>query len=722
MSGRLTGVYQLPGGGFPPRDSKLWVRVPTDREEGGKTVYAAPIMVPINPPTHPSAPGFYDSGLLGEGPYQIQKAIFGAKDYRSRWYDVVLTAGSHTVQELIEDYDPDLYTPPVVNAVAVLRDETRTARDEAAQILEDVEAGAVPDSAVASKITAADTATRAAVDARITAVGNTAYAPASVAADVAGKLDQSTADGRYAPTVDARVPASNLPALFRTTDSQPFTADSIWNTPIGQGATFEAAGSAATANFLAATPAINDTLNGYGFYNNIARPSDPMCTGSYTPSGGSAITFTHRIPYDPVISTGSDASMRVIDGRFAYDYWKTVKVNEYTYTADFITRTDLLGTGRNAGTRAARFPTAGGLIRSHELAKCYIPHALCISIPPTSLKRGFVWPAADEDAPSVTYSGEVPMGSFFAIPPSVNIASLSLSQEGYALAECLQNYGMYVGDASGSAAISVDGEAAVVARPALERMRTDWTTLFAQLRRVTNVGTVAGAPGQRRVPAAGPVAIRADYQETVIDVLTARLRATSGAILTSENCAVDVDPIVSTNAANGGRSLTWTGWPAQYRINGGAIKRIAAPDGQTRILLINPGNRNVRLGFMVQAMHASGFAYAVVATSDSSNHYRVAITSGGSMHLQRNVGAVTTALSPALPNGTIGVNKYVELMVYGPSISVLVDGDVVAEAVDTSNLQGTQCGIYLPSDTSIAWKSLSVRSVPRLFRKPRVES
>ncbi|WP_074853344.1 hypothetical protein [Gordonia westfalica] len=42
----------------------------------------------------------------------------------------------------------------MVNAVATLRDETRTARDEAAQILEDVTAGAVPDSAVASKITA----------------------------------------------------------------------------------------------------------------------------------------------------------------------------------------------------------------------------------------------------------------------------------------------------------------------------------------------------------------------------------------------------------------------------------------------------------------------------------------------------------------------------------------------------------------------------------------
>lgn len=193
MSGRLTGVYQLPDGSFPPRNSKLWIRVPVDRNNNGVTVYSAPIMVPINPPTHPAAPGFYDSGLLPEGPYQVQKAIFGAKDYRKAWYDVVLTEGSHTVQELIEDYDPDLYTPPVVSQVAVLRDETRSARDEAAQILEDVEAGAVPDSAVASKITAADTATRAAVDAR-------------VAAGTEGLLSEAVADETY-----AKVPQGSTP-------------------------------------------------------------------------------------------------------------------------------------------------------------------------------------------------------------------------------------------------------------------------------------------------------------------------------------------------------------------------------------------------------------------------------------------------------------------------------------------------------------------------------
>ncbi|QDM55909.1 hypothetical protein SEA_TRAX_22 [Gordonia phage Trax] len=524
-----------------------------------------------------------------------------------------------------------------------------------------------------------------------------------------------------APTVDSRVPAANLPSLFRTTDSQPFAADSIWNTPIGDGCSYEAAGAAATASFLAGTPAINDGLNGYGFTLNIARPTDPLVTATYTPSGGSPITFTFRCPYDPVISTGTDLSMRVIDAGRAIDLWKTVKVNDYTYTADFITSTDLLGTGRNAGTRAARWPTAGGLIRQHEIAKCYIPHAIAVSIPGTSLKRGFVWPASAEDASGVTYSGEVPMGSFFAIPPSVDIGSLGLSSEGFALAKCLQDYGAYVGDQSGSVAISAEGDAAVNMRPALERMRTDWTaTLFPLLRRVTNVGTTAGGPGNRRVPAAGPVAIRADYQETIIDTLTARMRAMTPALLTSESYAVDSDPIVATDAGLGGKPFNWTGWPSQYRNSGGATRRIAAPDGQTRILLVNPG-RNMRIGFTVKAMHASGFAYAVVAASDSQNHFRLAVTSGGSCHIQRIVGGVNTSISPALPNGTIGVGKYVELMVYGPNVYVFVDGELVADATDTSALFGNQCGIYFPSDTNIAWKVDRFHPVPRLFRKPRTE-
>ena len=86
-------------------------------------------------------------------------------------------------------------SPLVTSQVKTYRDEARDARDAAQQILDDVEAGAVPDSAIASKITTTGTNTRAAVDARADArigaanllsktVADATYAPASLADDV----------------------------------------------------------------------------------------------------------------------------------------------------------------------------------------------------------------------------------------------------------------------------------------------------------------------------------------------------------------------------------------------------------------------------------------------------------------------------------------------------------------------------------------------------------
>ncbi|AVI03660.1 hypothetical protein SEA_CONFIDENCE_29 [Gordonia phage Confidence] len=542
-----------------------------------------------------------------------------------------------------------------------------------------------------------------------------------------GSEAKTALDAAYAPTVDSRVPASNLPLLFRTTDTQPFAADSIWNTPIGQGCTFESSSAIATSSFLSGSPALNDTLNGYGFYLNVARPSDPIGVGSYVNGSGQTVTFTHRIPYDPVISGGTDGSMRVIDGRFAYDYWKTVKVDDFTYTADFITRTDLLGTGRNAGTRAARWPTAGGLIRAHEVSKCYIPHALALAIPASSLKRGFVWPASAEDAPSLVYSGEVPMGSFFAIPPSVDVSTLSLSPEGFALAECLQNYGGYVGDQSASVAIAVEGEAAVVMRPAVERMRTDWTnTIFPALRRVTNVAEIAGGPGARRVAAPGPVAIRTDYQETIIDVLAARLRVSSGALITSETCATPVSPIGSTptNVGLGGRSIAWAGFTDQFRIDAGNLKRIASHDGSARAITLDVGAHNARFECILTTRHSAGTFYLGAGAVDNSNTYRVAIPSNGSLSIQKVVGGGTAIplQGTSAPAGTVASsNTRLGIMVYGPTMYALINGEVVAEASDSALQTGTKIVVLAPSDTAWAIRELTVRSVPRLFRKPRAE-
>ncbi|AKJ72352.1 minor tail protein [Gordonia phage GTE8] len=531
-------------------------------------------------------------------------------------------------------------------------------------------------------------------------------------------MTKSYGDNRYAPTVDARVPAANLPQAFRTTDSQPFSADSHWNTPIGTGATFESSSAAATANLLTATPAINDG-KAYGFTNNIARPTDPLCTAVWKDSGGVVRgTFLFKCPYDPIISSGTDLSMRVIDGRWAYDLWKTTRTGVFKFEAEFITKTDLLGTGRNAGTRAARWPTAGGLIRAHEMT--YIPHAIAMSIPPACLKRGFVWPAAAEDAAGVIYSGEVPMGSFFAIPPSVNLDSLGLSIEGYALAEAMQNYGVYIGDASGSAAISVDGEAYTSARPALERMRTDWTTkIFAQLRRVTNVADPQpGGPGPRKVPPTGPVTVRGDSQDFLVDNLSMKLQALLGYTITSDDFTVPAETMVPTTASQGGKPVNWTGYPLQYRIVDGAIKRIAAPDGQTRLLMLAVGKRDVRVKFRVKALHASGFCYVALAVAGSGENYRLAITSQGSCHLQRLApGEAAVAITPGTPNGTIGANKDVEVSLRGNRLEYKVDGEVMGEVYDTAEIAGTNVGIWFPSDTNIGWTNLVVQTIPRLTRK-----
>jgi hypothetical protein len=75
------------------------------------------------------------------------------------------------------------------------------------------------------------------------------------------------------------------------------------------------------------------------------------------------------------------------------------------------------------------------------------------------------------------------MGSLIALPRTVDISKLPLSPEGQALARALQNYGGYVVDRAGTAAlyceVACDGTATT-------RMATDWKILFKEMRVVTN--------------------------------------------------------------------------------------------------------------------------------------------------------------------------------------------------------------------------------------------
>jgi hypothetical protein len=111
-----------------------------------------------------------------------------------------------------------------------------------------------------------------------------------------------------------------------------------------------------------------------------------------------------------------------------------------------------------------------------------------------------VWPATQQDGDHATsYTGEVPMGTLFAIPSSVDITRLGLSTtQGLALAQALQNYGAYVVDRAGSNVLYCELSCDATA---YEALRVAWRTLMPQVRAVTNnTEATPGGGGTPRVP------------------------------------------------------------------------------------------------------------------------------------------------------------------------------------------------------------------------------
>jgi PKD repeat protein len=290
------------------------------------------------------------------------------------------------------------------------------------------------------------------------------------------------------PIVD---PAGRNPWLH------PFASTSPWNTAIGSGATFESATGARTASLFTAKPVIN--RQEWSVATERATTSDPIATLTAVRN---KTTYQIRIPRDTVTTAGLDKHVTVVqpDGVTAYDMFKMTKISDTQWTAEYVIVVDLRESGIFKGVRASGAPGFAGLIREHEVANKVIPHALAIAVPGEVLKQGFVWPANREDGDSATsYTGQVPMGTLFAIPSTVNVETMALSPEGKALARALQNYGAYVVDRSGMASLYCELSCDSAGT---ERMKTDFKVLFPQMRAVTNnTAATVGGGGTPRVAA-----------------------------------------------------------------------------------------------------------------------------------------------------------------------------------------------------------------------------
>lgn len=101
------------------------------------------------------------------------------------------------------------------------------------------------------------------------------------------------------------------------------------------------------------------------------------------------------------------------------------------------------------GATATGLPLLGGMITPSELAAGNIPHVVALAIPHPLMMWWFTGWAQRSDGDSQD-NCDVPEGTRFRLPASLNIAKLNLPPAGATIARAVQKYGMVVRDRAGA--------------------------------------------------------------------------------------------------------------------------------------------------------------------------------------------------------------------------------------------------------------------------------
>jgi hypothetical protein len=96
------------------------------------------------------------------------------------------------------------------------------------------------------------------------------------------------------------------------------------------------------------------------------------------------------------------------------------------------------------GATATSLPLIAGLIRTSELERGRIGHALALAIP-NARARAAAWPAQRTDG-TLSTPAAVPEGARFRLDPKLDIAALDLPPAARAIAVAAQRYGLIVRD------------------------------------------------------------------------------------------------------------------------------------------------------------------------------------------------------------------------------------------------------------------------------------
>jgi hypothetical protein len=237
---------------------------------------------------------------------------------------------------------------------------------------------------------------------------------------------------------------------------QAFSPSSYFNTPIPAGAPIDSQSGAYIADAAAhAGPGMMLTLGAFAQPFFWAQPSDPLRT--VTPSG-SGPTVTIHVPASAAPMPSSDAEMTIFDPglNVVAGFWKVVMGSGGSFTCQGTDQWKLSSNGlasswpqsdavapMNTGHRGSPAPCRA--IRMDEVQAGLIPH---------KLSTFWFSPAAANVFPMSGFesgkTGLEPEGMLLRIKQSVDVDSIITNPAARVIAHAFRDYGVYIGDTSGS--------------------------------------------------------------------------------------------------------------------------------------------------------------------------------------------------------------------------------------------------------------------------------
>jgi hypothetical protein len=282
---------------------------------------------------------------------------------------------------------------------------------------------------------------------------------AAVAAAVVLALSPSTRAPRHRGSNSrATPPSAPAPAPVRL-----FSADSVWNQPLGQDARLASDSQALAGRLLAETQADGVWINTYQYSVPAYTVSRDQPTVPVVLDAGSDSSSTKQlaavlragvpIPNGAQAAPGTDQHMAVLQPSTdtMWEFWHMHQVAGVWHASwggkmsDFSANPGYFTDPPDWGATATSIPLLAGLMLFAELREGKIDHALAISVPETSSQH--VLPAQRSDGTDDA-ADAIPEGTDFRIAPSVNLSDLRLPRLVLMMALAAQRYGMIVRDQS----------------------------------------------------------------------------------------------------------------------------------------------------------------------------------------------------------------------------------------------------------------------------------